>query len=273
MPGDAFLFIVIFVFGCFIGSFLNVLIWRLPQDLKPTGRSFCPHCKHQLNSLDLVPVLSFVVFGGKCRYCKQNISWRYPAIEVATGSLFLLTFLLLLYPVTTTDTTFVITATQLAFALAVIVVVFVIDLEHYLILNKVVLPATVVVLLFSLGLDIAHGSLLQRNSYLLQSVLGAVVGFLPFYLLWKISKGKWIGLGDAKYGLFLGALFGFPLVLLNYMLACFLGTLFAIPLLATGRKHLSSKLPLGTFLSVAAILVLWFGIDILNWYLSLIGLG
>jgi prepilin signal peptidase PulO-like enzyme (type II secretory pathway) len=263
--------VLVFLLGCFIGSFLNVLIWRLPQELKANGRSFCPHCKYTLGMLDLIPVLSFLAFGGKCRYCKAKISWRYPIIELVTGILFALSWWLLLSPTWFFDIAHIAIAVKLAFIIAVIIIVFVIDLEHYLILNKVVLPATVVVLLFALGFDIFTGHLIAINGALLNGIIGAVAGFLPFYILWWISKGRWIGLGDAKYGLFLGAVFGFPFVYLVYLIACLLGTAFAVPLLATGKKHLSSKLPLGTFLSVSAILTLWFGVIMINWYLALLG--
>lgn len=263
--------VLIFIFGCFIGSFLNVLIWRLPQELKANGRSFCPHCKHKLGILDLVPVFSFLLFGGKCRYCKAKISWRYPVIELTTGILFALSWWLVLSPTWFFDIVHFIIALKLAFIVAVIIVVFVIDLEHYLILNKVVLPATLVILAFALGFDLLTGNLIALNGALFNGIVGAIAGFLPFYILWWMSKGRWIGLGDAKYGLFLGAVFGFPFVFLVYFLSCFLGTIFALPLLATGKKHLSSKLPLGTFLSIAAILTLWFGVSMIGWYLQLLG--
>ena len=263
--------IFVFIFGCFIGSFLNVLIWRLPQDMAPTGRSFCPHCKHTLGAIDLIPVLSFLMFGAKCRYCKVKISWRYPLIEIITGFLFLATWVLVLSPVWNLDIVHFLIAIKLAFIVSVFIVVFVIDLEHYLILDKVVFPSTFVVLLFALGFDLLSGDLISLRGLLFNGIVGAVFGFLPFYILWKISKGKWIGLGDAKYGLFLGAVFGFPFVFLVYFLACFIGTIFSIPLLAAGKKHLSSKLPLGTFLSIAAVLTLWFGVIMIGWYMRLLG--
>jgi hypothetical protein len=85
-----FMLIFSFIFGTVIGSFLNVVIWRLPRDQKLTGRSHCPSCRHKLSGLDLVPVFSFLAFGGKCRYCHKKISWRYLFLEVTTGVLFVL---------------------------------------------------------------------------------------------------------------------------------------------------------------------------------------
>ncbi len=263
--------LLIFLIGCFIGSFLNVLIWRLPLGQKPTGRSHCPNCGHILSVLDLFPVLSFLLFRARCRYCHQSISWRYPLIEITTGLLFALSWWLLLSQGWVFELPNILAFLKIAFIVSVLVVVFVIDLEHYLILNKVVLPATVVILLFNIGVDLNAGNLFSLYSMFVNSAIGALAGFLPFYILWKISDGKWIGLGDAKYGLFLGAVFGFPFVYLSYLLACFLGTIFSLPLLVSGKKNLTSKLPLGSFLSVAAILTLWFGLPIVSWYIGLLG--
>ena len=267
---DLWLILAIFIFGCFIGSFLNVLIWRLPQGQKPTGRSHCPHCKHVLQAKDLAPVLSFIIARGRCAYCAKKISWRYPLMELLTGALFAVSWIIL-FPVWVPNVLSIVLGVKMLLVVAVLIVVFAIDYEHYLILDVVVLPAAIAIAIFSLGLDIHAGSLFTLRSLLLNSIAGAVAGFLPFYILWLVSKGTWIGLGDAKYGLFLGAVFGFPMVWLAYVLASLLGTVFSIPLLLTGKKYLSSKLPLGTFLSLGALVVLWFGGSLFAWYVGLLG--
>lgn len=261
--------LLVFAFGAAIGSFLNVVIWRMPRGQKISrGRSHCPFCSKELSATDLVPILSFIWRRGRCKYCAKRISYRYPLIELVTASLFLIAFYLFV-PV---DGLSWVTLFKTFFVMAVLAAIFVIDLEHYLILDKIVWPAAVVILILHLALDV-HAGTGVYFSLTLQSLLGAIAGYLPFYLLWKISNGKWIGLGDAKLGMFLGVVFGFPEVWLCFFIAFFLGTLVAVPLLLVGNKKLGSHVPLGTFLAVAGILTLWFGEQIFTWYLGLIGFG
>ncbi len=270
MPSPDFLTaLLVFCFGATIGSFLNVVIWRLPRGEQVSkGRSQCPDCHNKLGPADLIPFISFIVSKGCCRYCSKRISSRYPVIELITAWLFLISYYLFV-PANILDWLLLL---QMMFIISVLIVIFVIDLEHYLILDKVVWPATIIILVVNLGMDL---SLSPGFYYSLtfNSIVGALSGYTPFYLIWKVSKGKWIGLGDAKLGMFLGAVFGFPHVWLCFLLAFFIGTLVAIPLLLSGRKTLSSKLPLGVFLAIAGILNLWFGEAMWTWYLRLIGFG
>ena len=260
--------LITFVFGTAIGSFLNVLIWRLPRDQKPDGRSKCPNCNHQLIWKDLVPIFSFLFSGGKCRYCKKAVSWRYLIIEIITGLLFVSAWVVVL-PLFLSDWILLV---KICFIISVLITVFVIDLEHYLILDKIVIPATLVILAINLGYDLFPLAD-WRTSLLVGSFVGMLAGFIPFFFLWLVSKGKWIGLGDAKFGIFLGAVFGFPQVWVVYLMAFLIGTVVAIPLLVTGKKELSGKLPLGTFLAISALVTLWFGVEIASWYFRLIGLA
>lgn len=271
MDFTPFILLAVFIFGCCIGSFLNVLIWRLPRDHKITGRSQCPHCKHVLQWYDLLPVVSYLLSGARCRYCRQTISWRYPLIEVITGIMFVCAYLLVL-PAESGLVADWLVVVSYWFVLAVLLVVFVVDYEHYLILDKVVYPATIVILALNLLVVIIDGQLSPSIwHYLTNSAFGIIGGFIPFYLLWKVSKGKWMGLGDAKLGLFLGAVFGFPQIWLLYFVAFISGTIFSLPLLLTGKKELTSRLPFGTFLTIAAVVTIWFGERIANWYFGLIG--
>ncbi|QQS22789.1 prepilin peptidase [bacterium] len=272
METHPLILLAVFLFGWFIGSFLNVLIWRLPRDQKITGRSQCPHCKHVLGWQDLVPVFSYLVSGGKCRYCKKKVSLRYPLIELITGALFVLA-VILVSPIAYNWLIDSVLIVRYWFIFSVLLIVFIIDLEHYLILNKVVYPATAVLLVMVAFFGWYSGmSLDGQGLYLLNSLLGMIAGFVPFYILHKISKGKWMGLGDAKLGLFLGAMFGFPQIWVCYFIAFLLGSAVSLPLLIAGKKELTSKIPFGTFLSVAALITIVFGLQLANWYFGLIGL-
>ncbi len=261
--------IVVFVFGATIGSFLNVVIWRMPREEQITsGRSHCPFCSKTLQPRDLIPILSFIMQRGRCRYCKKRISYRYPVIEFVVASLFLITFWVSV-PVDALSWFLVL---KIFFVIGAMTAVFVIDFEHYLILDRIVLPATIIILVMHLITDLTGGQG-WVESQTLSGIIGAVAGYLPFYLLWKFSSGKWMGLGDAKFGLFLGATFGFPLVWLCFFLAFFVGSVVAVPLLLFKTKRMSSKIPFGTFLAIAGLLTLWFGEQIAEWYLGLIGFG
>ncbi len=261
--------ILVFVFGTAIGSFLNVAAWRLPRGEQITyGHSHCPHCGHELRSKDLIPLLSYVLARGKCKYCKKSISPQYFIVEIITGTLFLISFLLN----TPQDLFQWILLFQIWFILSVLIVVFIIDWKHYLILDKVIFPMTVLLLISQATI----GWYLDNRVFsklFISSLLGAVAGFVPFYLLWKLSGGKWMGLGDAKFGLFLGAALGWPAIYLAYMLSFFVGTAIALPLLLSGKKELSGKLPFGTFLAIATILVLWAGDWFMRLYWEWLGFG
>lgn len=264
--------VVIAAFGAIIGSFLNAIIWRWPQEKTLSGRSVCLHCEHELSASDLVPILSYIVLRGKCRYCKKNIPPRYFLVELITSTLFVLSWFELGAVVVLNEIWFSVLFGW--FVIAFLVAIFVIDLEHYLILDKMVLPGAVIIILMRFAESLwSHYVHHAWNLLWIPNIFwGIIIGSLPFYLLWKISKEKWIGLGDAKLGIFLGAALGFPGVLIAYFLGFFLGTLVSVPLLLFGKKQLTSKLPLGTFLAVGGVVTLLFGQQILEWYLGLLRL-
>ena len=237
------------IFGLIIGSFLNVVIYRLFHGGSIFfSRSACPFCHRSLTPWELVPVLSFICLRGRCHTCKRKISWRYPAVELITAiTFFLLAQNFLFWP-------------QFVFA-SFLIVIAVFDLKHYLILDKVLWPAILLAVLVNLG----SGSFWNG----LFSGLGLAGFFLAQYF---ISQGRWIGFGDVKLGLLLGLILGWPQVLVGAALAYFSGALVGIGLIAWGKKQFSSKLPFGTFLAFSAIIVMIWGQSIVKWYLNLIGL-
>jgi prepilin signal peptidase PulO-like enzyme (type II secretory pathway) len=246
----------IFIFGLIVGSFLNVVIFRLHSGKSfLIGRSECPHCHHSLSAWDLIPLASFVFLGGKCRYCKTKISYQYPMVELTTAVVFVLFFVNNQWSIINGQLWF-----QIIFACFLIVVA-VYDFKHYLILDKVVFPA--------LGLAIIW-SLISGN--FIAGLVSAIVIAGFFGLQYLVSRGQWMGLGDVKLGLFLGFLAPWPQSLVLLMLAYFSGAVVGLVLVAINRKHLSSQLPFGVFLSFSAIIVMLFGQPIMNWYLRLIGL-
>lgn len=247
----------IFIFGLIVGSFLNAVIFRLYSgESFLFGRSHCRRCKKELQAKDLVPLFSFIYLGGRCRYCKANISWQYPAVELSTAIIFVLFALKFQMIFGWVFALFLILTCFL-------IVIAVFDFNHYLILDKLLLPALILILFYNLhtgwrvfGIGLLSGA-----------------GFAGFFLLqYLVSKGKWIGLGDVKLGFVLGTLAGWPLSVLVLLLAYFSGAAAGLILVATGRRQLGSKLPFGVFLSLSAIIVMLGGEPIMAWYLKLLGI-
>jgi len=143
-----------------------------------------------------------------------------------------------------------------------LILIFVYDLKHYLILDKVVFPAAALALVYQV-----------INNNLLSALLGALVLSGFFAILFFVSRGRWIGFGDVKLGLFLGFLAGWPIVIVTFFSAYFLGALVAVPLLISGKKSLADRLPFGTFLTLAGFIAMIWGESMLAWYLKLIGFG
>ncbi len=258
-----------FIFGSAIGSFLNVIILRLPRGEAVTGRSHCPHCGKDLRPSDLVPLASYLVLRGRCRFCGASISSRYFIIETLTGLLFMVVTLWF-FPGNPAEA--VVLGKALLFA-AVLVVVFIVDFEHYIILDSVLLTGGVGVLIANVALLVlSRGPVLSWENPIFAAIAGGLVCALPFFLIWKVSRGRWMGFGDVKLAMFLGWALGWQVGLTALLLAVFLGGIAGLILLAFTAKTLKSRVPFGTFLSIGALGALFFGQQLLTWYLSLIGL-
>lgn len=244
--------IFIFLLGLAIGSFLNCVIYRLEAGgsfLK--GRSFCPHCKHILSFKDLIPIFSFLFLKGKCRYCGKKISWQYPLVELSTGILFVLIFYQTIYDLLTTI--------YLLLTTSFLIIIFVYDLKHYLIPDKIIYPAIVTVFIYNL----------LNTKYLILNTLPAALGAITFFLaIVLISRCKWMGWGDVKFAFFMGLFLGYPNIFVALFLAFFIGASIGLILIALGKKTLKSEIPFGPFLVSGTFLAIFFGEGIINWYLS-----
>ena len=251
--------IVIFVIlGLAVGSFLNVCIDRLPQNksivLPP---SHCDACQHRLAAKDLIPVFSYLRLRGRCRYCQASIPRRVFWVELATAIVFaLLCWHYQLKP----------ELAVMIFYACLFIIIFVIDLEHGLILNKMVYPGMVVALLLSLyPWPWLTESMGMRVAY---AALGGSIGFAVFLLIALVSRGG-MGWGDVKLAALIGLATGFPLVILAVIMGAILGGIVAVVLMITGRRKRREAIPFGPFLAVAAMITLLWGINIWNWYLGL----
>ncbi len=247
-------YLIAALFGLVIGSFLNVCIYRLPLDQSivwPASR--CTSCGRALSWYENIPVLSYAALGGRCRTCRARISLMYPAIEGLTAVLFVATCAVFgfswLLPI------------RIVFGCAMLVLL-VIDLQHQILPNEITLGGIVV--------GIA-ASLIAPPGWR-DALIGAAAGG---GILWLVAWGyrvvrrqEGLGFGDVKMLAMIGAFLGWKLMLLTLASASILGSLTAGVLMLGGRASLQSKLPLGTFLAVAAIFASLFGTPVVEWYLS-----
>jgi len=238
------------VFGLVLGSFLNVVIARVPEGRSVWApRSACPGCSTPIAWYDNIPIFSFLALRGRCRACGMAIPWRYPVVEAATGVAFLLA-----YHQLGPAADFLIAAALLAALIAITAI----DLQHQIIPDVITLPGIVV--------GVA-ASLVGGRVTWIESVIGAAVGGGIFLVIILVSGGG-MGGGDMKLGAMLGAFLGWKLGLLALLLSVLSGGAVAIALLALGRKGRKEAIPFGPFMALGgAVAVLW-GDRLLAWYLS-----
>lgn len=269
-------YILLVMIGLCLGSFVNALVWRVHEQAKVTGksskrprkqlsitngRSMCPECKHELAAKDLIPVLSWIGLGGKCRYCRMPISTQYPLVELVTAGLFVASYLW--WPREMHG------AEWLAFGVWLLILVglmalTVYDLRWMLLPNRIMLPVGVLATLFALASIFMNGNVL---SDIINTLLAVAVGGGIFYALYQLSGGKWIGGGDVKLGWVLGLLLATPAnSLLMIFIASIAGSVVSLPLLARGRVKRTSVIPFGPFLILGAVVVVLFGANIIDWY-------
>lgn len=254
----------VFIFGLFIGSFLNCVIYRLDVrrpnlDIVRPNRSFCPQCKHILSWLDLIPVFSFLFLRGKCRYCSKKISIQYPLVEILTGLIFFLIFNFLALPaggqISIFSTIFWLVITSF------LIIIFIYDLRHFIIPDTVLFPAIIISIIYHL---FSNYQLLMA-SYLPSAFIASSL-FLSIVL---ISRGKWMGMGDVKLAFLIGLLLGFPKTIVALFFAFLAGAIIGIGLILINKKTLKSEVPFGPFLIAGIYVALFFGKNIIDWYLNL----
>jgi len=269
---------IIFIFlilGLIIGSFLNVVVYRLRvAETLVADRSHCPHCKNLIAWYDNIPVISFILLKFKCRDCKEKISWQYPLVEIFTGLVFAL--IGQRYFDVVDMSTWANTVYYAGIA-SFLIVIFVYDFLYLEIPGLVLWPAIGFSIVFNLFFDWARleggvggqGGIGVLESSVYSGNLGAVVAFLFFFLLVAISKEKWMGMGDAYLVILLGLILGWPEILLGLMLAFSLGALSGIILILLKKKNMSSQIPFAPFLVLGSLITLfWYG-PIVSWYMSL----
>lgn len=284
---------ILIILGVCLGSFINAFVWRhyrqmelqeqidelqgakakqkqlkmLEHERKTLsvvkGRSMCTHCGHPLAARDLIPVVSFVLLRGRCRYCGKRIE-DSPLAELLTPILFVVSYLF--WPFALQGTGLFMFIMWLVFLVGFVMLILY-DLRWFLLPHGIVLPL--------IGLAIAEVVIVASVfdggvTALINAVWGAVIIGGLFFVLYRVSNEQWIGGGDITLGILLGLLVGGPANgLLVIFLASLLGTLVALPLLALKKAARSTHLPFGPFLIIAAVITMLWGGHIVAWYTRL----
>jgi len=257
--------LLVFLYGLVFGSFINVCAYRIPKKQSVlTPGSYCPHCKKPVKFYDNIPVLSYIILGGKCRYCQKPISSRYLLVELATGILFSATYLVLglqwlLAPA--------------LFLVFLLLIIFLIDLDNQIIPNGLVITGLIAGFIFLAGsFKVDIFPLIKTGLNPVLSSVGSGLsasGFLLAiaYLAELFLKKEAMGGGDIKLAAVLGMFLG-PYVFLSLFLAFLVGAVVSVSLMSTGSVAKGQAVPFGPFMAVGAVLTIYFGPQIWHWYLS-----
>ncbi len=274
-------YIFVFVLGAAIGSFLNVVIYRVPNGLSIVlPNSACPNCKNPIKPYDNIPILGWLMLGGKCRSCKEPIAWRYPAVELLTAIMFCLVYWQIGFSPYL--------SVALAFSAAMIALIF-IDAEHMILPNVITYPMFVIALIVRIVFpfvfagnyfsDTTYGPISSLHGYpswvvsLAGALFGALIGGGSLWAvgaLWKLLRGvDAMGLGDVKLLLGIGALLGWRLTLLTIFVGAFTGAIAGAAILVIRKdKDMQSQIPFGIFLGIGSFVAMLFGERLIAWYMS-----
>ena len=288
------------VFGASLGSFLKAMADRSLQKESFVSRSECLHCKHKLNVFDLIPVLSYLTLQGKCRYCKKGIPKEYLFVEVISAGILAYLFYTysFMFPPANDLYQQVVFWFDLFFKTFILVVlgsIIITDFKKMLIPDRIIIPS--IVIAFVVLLIVSIIKVIYLYYFLTQSPIGqyllpptsdyffrhainaawpflggVIMAFLiglMFFILIVATKGRGMGGGDFKLGIFIGMVFGFPESITAIMLGFFTGALFGVALLILGKKKFGQTIPFGPFLALGCILTLFWGGPLVDWYFNL----
>ena len=252
---NIFLSCLFFLYGVIIGSFLNVCILRIPRnETIVTTPSHCMTCGHKLAWYDLFPLFSYLFLGGKCRYCKAKISWQYPLVEFLNGVLYLLVFLVMGIGTNVIGTVYVIIV---CIFLSTMLVLSGIDITHQIVPDKINL------FIFILGVIV---TILDYQNWPTH-IIGLFAVSVPLFILLLFGG---MGGGDVKLYAASGLLIGWKLALLSIMLASVFGAIASVILLIIGKAKDGGKtrIPFVPFIALSMLVVVLWGNDIINWYIT-----
>lgn len=261
--------VYLFVLGAIFGSFILVVVDRMKAGRDwVRGRSACEHCKHTLSAVDLIPILSWLMSKGKCRYCHKRLSIAYPLMELFLGVAFVTSYQFWPYDLSESYSAALL-VTWLA-ALVIMAGLFIYDLRWFLLPNKLVYPLIAVAVVW-VGILAIHPNLESPGA--LDYVLSLLVSAGLFFVLSMISKGKWIGDGDVRLGVAIGLFTGsWAQSWLVIFIASVVGVMSIVPGLfrkkQSVKKVVKMKVPFGPLLLIGLFIVVLFGSTVVDWYVS-----
>lgn len=290
---QAVVFIYLFIFGAFAGSFLNLISDRLPVGKKIVfGRSVCDFCKKTLKVKNLIPIFSFIFQKGRCSFCNKKLSFYHPFSELLTGVAFMLSGHLSKFSYEiNAESVFLLFYYIVVFSFFIVMVLT--DMKFCLILDSVIIPSIIFVFLTSIIFRFLDLSEIYNNLkndsfgvYLLQTdfftnrvilslkdfgyvVGGAILIALFFQFLILITKGRGMGDADVKLGFLIGLVNGFPMAFMAVFMGYVLGAFYSVFLMLMKKKTMKDSIPFGPFLILGSVLILLFGNQIWLWYSGL----
>ncbi|WP_160686349.1 A24 family peptidase [Clostridium sp. C2-6-12] len=247
-------YVLIFILGVVIGSFLNVCIYRIPIEKSIAfPPSHCTNCEHNLKPIDLVPILSYIFIGGRCRYCKKKISPRYPIIEAVNGILYLLLYF-----------KFGLTILTLKYCIlaSLLIVIGMIDYDTQFVFTSTTIFGGLVAVIFIVIQAIVY------KSGAIDLLLGGVAGFVIIGLIVFLTKG--MGEGDIEIASVCGLFLGLKWILLGLFLAIIIGGLVGVIILILKLKKAKEKIAFGPFIAIGSLISMTWGVEILNSYWNLL---
>jgi leader peptidase (prepilin peptidase) / N-methyltransferase len=250
--------LILFLIGVTFGSYLNAWIWRTRFGKSIlSGRSCCVHCDYTLTVIDLIPVVSYGILKGKCKKCDGLIPKHYPTVEIVVGVLAI--FVALYYALAPFEVTEIFLRDFVI--LYFLLFIFIYDALYMEILDRVTLIPAAILFVVSL--------FMQWNTWS-SMLIGALVGSGFFLVQYVISKGKWIGGGDIRLGALMGVILGWKMTLVALFVSYIIGALYGVVLLIAKKKDKKTEVPFGVFLTIGTAVVMFWGVEILSWYIGLL---
>lgn len=249
-------YIYLFTFGAVIGSFLNVCIYRIPRGLSIVlPPSYCPNCQQRIKPYDMVPIISYIILGGRCRYCKERISMRYPLVEALTGTAFVISFAIYGF--------------SLQFLYSIILVALLIAIS-FIDIDEGIIPDALIGIGFIAGIAaIVFDRSISWQYGLYGALIGAGIIGAVYVLSWFIFKKEGIGVGDIKLMAMAGLFLGWQRTALAFLIGVYCGAIIGIALVLLKKKTMAGSIPFGPFLSIGIIISQWYGYEVIDRYLSL----
>lgn len=252
-----FLVLFFFIIGSAIGSFLNVVIDRSVKRESLMGRSRCDWCKTTLAPIDLMPVLSFLILGGRCRHCRKPLSWQYPAVELLSAGLFVSTFLFHIG----SGQLHIIPLIYFLLVVSIMIIIGVIDLKFYLIPTTFVLALSLIALFYNY--------FYLSSADFVGHIAAAFGASIFFAIIVLVTLGRGMGEGDIFLGFLIGMILGVKGSFMAIFTAFAVGAIVSLILVFSGKKKFKEAVPFGPFLIFGFFVSLYWGKFLLDWYLML----